>query len=146
MPEMTTNEFLALALSGGSLLVAVVSAWIAWKSAQTARRQLALVERKIGMVTDPATMTEILPVWYIERMGNDVWGFGLLLASGHILGVERIDGVSDDGQWMELTLLTQPGNPDSVNGAPILYAPAADRLNASVRVDQVQAAFELWTS
>lgn len=146
MTEMTANEFLALALSGGSLIVAAVSAWIAWRSAQTAGRQLALVERKIGMVTDPATMTEILPVWYIERMANDVWGFGLLLASGHILGVERIDGVSDDGQWMELTLLAQPGNPDSVNGVPIFYAPAADRLNASVRVDQVQAAFELWTS
>jgi hypothetical protein len=91
-------------------------------------------------------MTEILPVWYIDRMANDVWGFGILLASGDILGVETINGVSDDGQWMEVTLLAAPGEPESVNGVTITHAPVEDRRKASVRVDQVQAAFELWTS
>lgn len=143
---MTGNEITTLAIAGASLIVAIVSARIAWAATDTARKQLALVERKIGMVSDPARMTEILPVWYIDRMANDVWGFGILLASGDILGVETINGVSDDGQWMEVTLLAAPGEPESINGVTITYAPVEDRRKASVRVDQVQAAFELWTS
>lgn len=143
---MTGNEITTLAIAGASLIVAIVSARIAWVATDTARKQLALVERKIGMVSDPARMTEILPVWYIDRMANDIWGFGVLLASGDILGIETINGVSDDGQWMEVTLLAAPGEPESVNGVMITYAPVEDRRKASVRVDQVQAAFELWTS
>ena len=143
---MTTNEIITLVIAAGSLLVAAASARFSWQSAQVSKRQLALVERKIGMVDDPAKMTEILPVWYVERMSNDFWGFGLLLASGDILAIERINGVSDDHQWMEVTLLERDGNPETVDGQAILYAALKDRRNASVRIDQVQAAFELWTS
>ncbi|WP_010161901.1 hypothetical protein [Sphingomonas sp. PAMC 26617] len=143
---MTGNEIVTLAIAGASLIVAIVSGRIAWVATETSRKQLALVQRKIGMVSDPARMTEILPVWYIDRMANDVWGFGLLIASGDILGVETINGVSDDGQWMEVTLLAAPAEPESMNGVAITYAPVEDRRKASVRVDQVQAAFELWTS
>lgn len=143
---MTTNEILTLIIAAGSMVVAVVSAVISGQAAKTASRQLALVERKIGMVTEPNKMTEVLPVWYIERMSTDLWGFGLLLSSGDVLGIEQISGVSDDGQWLEVELLDGSAGPAEVNGIPILYAVAADRTQASVRVDQVQAAFELWTS
>lgn len=91
-------------------------------------------------------MTEILPVWYIDRMGQDNWGFGLLLASGELLAIERIMGVSDDGQWLEVELLDGSSGPEEVSGHPVLYAGLKDRPHGSVRVDQVQAAFELWTS
>lgn len=143
---MTDTEVATLVIAAGSLVVSIVSAWVAWHAADTARRQLKLVERKIGMVTDPAKMTEILPVWYIDRMSQDYWGFGLLLASGDILAIERIDGVSDDHQWMEVTLLEKNGGPEEIDGSPILYAALPDRKSASVRVDRVQAAFEIWTS
>lgn len=143
---MTTNEVIALVIATASLLVAVASARFAWQSAAVSKRQLALVERKIGMVDDPAKMTEILPVWYVERMSTDYWGFGVLLSSGDILAIERINGVSDDHQWMEVTLLERNGNPETVDGQVILYAALKDRRKASVRIDQVQAAFELWTS
>lgn len=143
---MTDTEVATLVIAAGSLVVSVISAWVAWHAADTARRQLKLVERKIGMVTDPAKMTEVLPVWYIERMSTDYWAFGLLLASGDILAIERINGVSDDHQWMEVTLLERDGNPETVDGQAILYAALPDRRRGSVRVDQVQAAFELWTS
>jgi hypothetical protein len=105
-----------------------------------------LIERKIGMVTDPAKMTEILPVWYVERMGQDSWGFGLLLASGELLAIERIMGVSDDGQWLEVELLDGSSGPKDVSGIPVTYAGLPDHTHGSVRGDQVQAAFELWTS
>jgi len=143
---MTTAETITIIIAVASLVFAGISVWIAWKSVVAAREQLALVQRKIGMVSDPSKMTEILPIWYIERMSQDTWGFGLLLASGDLLAIERIDGVSDDHNWMEVTLLAKSGGPEEVDGHPVLYAGLKDRHRASVRVDQVQAAFELWTS
>lgn len=143
---MTANEVLTLVIASASLLVAGASAIFAKQSADASKRQLTLIERKIGMVTDPAKMTEILPVWYVERMGHDNWGFGLLLASGELLGIERIIGVSDDGMWLEVELLDGSSGPKDISGIPVTYAGLPDRTNGSVRVDQVEAAFELWTS
>ena len=122
------------------------SAKSAARSADVAEKQLALVERKIGMVTDPAKMTEVLPVWYIDRMAHDDWGFGLLLRSGSILAIARIVGVSDDRQWLEISMLLKDGRPDEIHGHRVLYRAVEDRETASVRVDQVQAAFEIETS
>jgi hypothetical protein len=148
-----TGDQMAIALGVFSLLVAIVAATAAMnsasaasRSATTAEEQLALVTRKIGMVTEPQKMTEVLPVWYIDRMANDNWGFGLLLNFGSILAIERIEGVSDDGQWLEVSLLAQDGRPDQFNGHKVLYRIAGDRSSASVRVDQIQAAFEIETS
>ncbi|QEH78075.1 hypothetical protein EIK56_07840 [Sphingomonas sp. C8-2] len=143
---MSKAEAVSIIIAVVSLFIAGISAWISWKSVQTAREQLALVQRKIGMVSEPSKMTEILPVWYIDRMAQDTWGFGLLLTSGDILAIERINGVSDDHSWMEVTLLEPGDGPKDVDGQPVLYAALRDRRRASVRVDQVQAAFELWTS
>ena len=140
-------ELFSVSIGLISLVAAGISAYSAWKSAKTARKQLELVQRKIGMVTDPSKMTEVLPLWYIERMSNDIWGFGLLLKSGDILAIEHIDGVSDDHNWIEVTLLEKDMGPERIGARPGLYAAADDeRRAASVRVDQVQAAFEIWAS
>lgn len=120
---MTTNEVVTLVIATASLVVAGVSALFAKQSADTSRRQLALIERKVGMVTDPSKMTEVLPVWYVDRMGQD-----------------------NDRQWLELDLLDGSSGPKDVSGIPVTYAGLPDRKHGSVRVDQVQAAFELWTS
>ncbi|MBO6667897.1 hypothetical protein [Parvibaculum sp.] len=143
---MNYTEMISIAIALGSLVVAGVSARSAWKSVGTANEQLAFVKRKIGMVSEPSQMTEVLPVWYISRMSQDTWGFGLLLASGDILAIQCIDGVSDDGNWMEVTLLEPGEGPKEIDGRPVLYAGLKDRCRGSVRVDQVQAAFELLTS
>jgi len=143
---MTPTELFTLSIAAGSLLVAAVSAWFAWESAKVSKRQLELVERKIGMVTDPSKMTEILPVWYVERMGQDDWGFGLLLTSGDLLAIGGIRGVSDDRQWLEVSLLDGSVGPEEVSGIPVTYAALPDRTRGSVQVSSVQAAFELWTS
>nr|WP_317894185.1 hypothetical protein [uncultured Sphingomonas sp.] len=136
---MTTNEIVTVAIAGASLLVSGASAFFTWQQVQAVRR-------KIGMVTDPSRMTEIMPVWYVDRMAHDQWGFGLLLASGDILAIGRILGVSDNRQWMEVDLLDQNDGPEAINGVPVIYAPHASRTRSSVRIDQVQAAFELWDS
>jgi hypothetical protein len=78
-------------------------------------------------------------------MGRDDWGFGLLLTSSEILAVARIEAISSDGQWMEVTMLEKGQGPQEINDVPVLYAPT-DRLKASVRIANVEAAFELWNS
>ncbi|QPB24443.1 hypothetical protein [Rhizobium sp. 007] len=113
--------------------------------ASLAERQLADLQKKIGMVTDPEKMFEILPIWYIERMGRDDWGFGLLLTSSEIMAVARIEAISSERQWMEVTMLEKGQGPVDINDISLLYAPT-DRLKASVRIANVEAAFELWTS
>jgi hypothetical protein len=143
---MSKNEALTLLVAAASLIVAIVSAVFAGQSVRTSKRQLALIERKIGMVTDPTKMTELMPIWYVNRMSQDYWGFGLLLASGELLGIERIIGVSDDRQWLEVELLDGSVGPKELGGLPITYTALPDRTRGSVRVDLVQAAFELWTS
>lgn len=148
-----TGDQVAIALSVLSLFVAIVaaaaamnSASAAKRSADTAQKQFDFITRKIGMVTAPEKMTEILPVWYIGRMANDEWGFGLLLNSGCVLAIERIVGVSDDGQWLEVSLLSQDGRSAELNGRVVLYRIEEDRPSASVRVDQIEAAFEIQSS
>lgn len=63
-----------------------------------------------------------------------------------MLAIERITGVSDDRQWLEVELLDGSSGPKDVSGIPVIYAGLPDRTHGSVRVDQVQAAFELWSS
>jgi hypothetical protein len=147
-PEQWTVAIAVVALFVAivAAAAAVNSANQATRSAEVAERQLALVERKIGMVTDPGKMTEILPIWYIHRMATDDWGFGLLMRSGSILAIRRIEGVSDDGQWLKVSLSLKDGEPDAIHGHQVLYRAVDDRDTASVRVDQVQAAFETRTS
>jgi len=126
-------------------LAAVGSAIWAYSSASVAKQQLRLLTRKIGMVSEPEKMTEILPLWYIERMSRDHWCFGLLLSSGYILAINQITGISDDKMWMEVHLAAIGDGPDEIFGIRVLYAPT-DRESASVRIDQIQSAFELVTS
>lgn len=144
---------MTIALGVFSLLVAIIAAAAAMNSASAAKRsaitaaeQFEFITRKIGMVTEPEKMTEVLPVWYIDRMAKDEWGFGLLLNSGHILAIERIEGVSNDGQWLEVSLLPQDGRVNQLNGHAVLYRIEKDRPSASVRVNQIQAAFEIQSS
>ena len=136
----------ALLVSFAAVIAAFESANASGRSATAAEHQLELVQRKIGMVTDPAKMTEILPVWYVGRMAQDYWGFGLLLRSGSILAIQQITGVSDDRQWLEVDLLEEDAKRPTIQGHPVLYRATTDRGSASVRVDQIQAAFEIWTS
>jgi len=144
-----------------TVYVAIVAAFVSFSAAiasyrqahsaqiqaNLAEKQLEILERKIGMVTDPAKMTEVLPIWYVGRMGRDDWGFGLLLTSGVILAISRIRGISDDKEWMEVSLLEKEDrSPPQYHGQPVLYAPNRERLKSSVKISSVQAAFDLWSS
>lgn len=124
---------------------AEVQAEAARVQADLAETQLQLLRERVAMVSGPLEMMEILPAWYISRMGGDYWGFGLLLKSSDILAISRIDAISTDGRWIEVTLLEAGEGPAEIDGTPVMYAPT-DRLSASVQIDAIQAAFELRTS
>lgn len=113
--------------------------------AALAEKQLAELQKKIGMVTKPEMMFEVLPTWYVKRMSTDEWGFGLLLTSSDVLAITRIEGISTDGKWLEVSMMERGSGPQTVNGVEVVYAPT-DRLRASVRIDTIAAAFEIWTS
>jgi hypothetical protein len=133
-------------ISAIAALGAVAAAGWAWWSAYIAQQQLNLLKKNVAMITDPDAMGKILPVWYVRRMSTDFWGFGLLLTSGNILAIARIEGLSSDKAWIEVSLKPkQDGLPNELFGTPVIYAPT-DRLTASVRIDQISAAFEIETS
>ena len=62
---------------------------------------------------------------------------------GGILVISRIMGVSDDGQWMEVELLSSEDfTYDEYIGKKLVRS-LPNRESASDRIEQVQAAFEL---
>ena len=139
---LTADQTISVASASAAVIAALLAGW----SAYIAHKQLGLLMKNISMITDPAIMQQVLPVWYVRRMSEDSWGFGLLLTSGDILAIERIKGLSSDKAWIEVVLKPKHDDlPAEMFGTPIIYAPT-DRLSASVRVEQISAAFEIETS
>lgn len=138
---MTTQDWISL----GSLLTASLSVVIAAGSLWFTHKQWAKVRAKIGMIQDWETASEVLPAWYTARMMTDYWVFGLLMTNGKVLVVNRIVGLTDDGNWMDIELETDEHNslPDRYD---YVFAVADDRTRASIQVKAVVAAFELVTS
>ena len=46
------------------------------------------------------------PSWFVNRMRNDTWWFGLLTNAGDMIAIQRIEDISEDGKWLKVTLLT----------------------------------------
>lgn len=124
-----------IAAIGG--LAGVVSAFVAWV-------QWRKVNRKIGMLSDVSKAAEVLPAWYTTRMMTDHWLFGLLTTDGRTLAITKIKAVSDDGVWMDVELATRDdfGEHGEQLGT-VVYAVAADRIDASIRIASIVAAVEL---
>jgi hypothetical protein len=50
----------------------------------------------------------LLPAWFVRRMMDDVWSFGLLLITGEVLHVSQIDNVvqaQDGSVWIDALML-----------------------------------------
>jgi len=99
------------------------------------------------MITDSGRAAEILPAWYTTRMMTDHWLFGLVTADNRVLVITSITSVSDDGKWMDVRLAlkgewTMPDEDDS----KYVFAKYKDRLEASVQIAHIIAAYELASS
>ena len=88
---------------------------------------------------------KILPAWFIPRMMDDVWYFGILLITGQVLAAQHIDSVSQavNGDiWIDITLCDDVPLSDSFGNIRVTLAPTS-RLTASVNVSHIVTVVEL---
>ena len=95
---------------------------------------------------------KLLPAWFVQRMMTDEWTFGLLLATGQVLVINRIASVhqaADGSIWLDVEMREKREDswlepelgkmPSNLN---YLLAPT-ERNDASINAAHVVAAFEL---
>lgn len=122
--------------------ISVVSALVAVGSLVFTVLQWRKVNAKVAMISDSGLAAEVLPAWYIRRMMDDYWFFGLKTMDGQLIGIRKIRAVSDDGKWMDVELLTGDELPVSPPGFT-LVAVGDDRRAASIRIDSIVSAHDL---
>lgn len=105
------------------------------------------VNRKIAMESDWTRAAEILPAWYTSRMMSDQWLFGLWTVSGQMIAITNIKSLSDNGEWMDVELAEVGDLPKPFSDNPdVIVAVARDRTRASIKISNIVAATDLWTS
>lgn len=129
------------------LIVGVLGGLAGLVSSYISIREWRKVNRKVAMLEDAGTAFEVVPTWYTSRMMQDHWLFALHMSSGHLVAINRIKAVSSDGNWMDVELATD----DEIEHVdekyrPIVVAVSDDRRSASVKISEIQAAFDLQTS
>jgi sugar lactone lactonase YvrE len=89
----------------------------------------------------------LLPCWFIPRMMDDQWRFGLLLTTGDVLLINCIDDVvraADGSLWIDATM----SEDDNSNGwlakvgCRVVISPTR-RTRVSLAAAQIVAAFEV---
>lgn len=116
-------------------------------SAYVSVQEWRKVNRKVAMLEDAGAAFEVVPTWYTSRMMQDQWLFALQMSNGNLIAINCINAVSSDGNWMDVTLATS----DEIEHVderyhPITVAVASDRRSASVKIAEIQTAFDLQSS
>lgn len=91
-----------------------------------------------------AAASELLPAWFIGRMMDDRWRFGLMLNTGITLGVSHITNVTSDAAgnvWLDCEMLSD--DPEQTASIKLLTAPCPERRHVSVNTAHIVAAFEI---
>jgi hypothetical protein len=97
---------------------------------------------------DIESAKKLLPAWFTERMMSDTWPFGLLLTTGHILCISRIEAVhqaADETIWLDVDMIEDMPSKTVLQQMPKmewLLSPTS-RKRASVQASQIIAAMEL---
>jgi hypothetical protein len=87
----------------------------------------------------------LLPAWFIVRMMQDAWVFGLMLTNGQIIMISSIEEVrqaKDSSIWIDVTL-RQHKEALTVPAIPNLFGAPTARLKASINAGNIAMAFEL---
>lgn len=98
------------------------------------------VEQTIEQTIEQAEA--LLPAWFVRRMMNDTWSFGLCLADGSILAISTILNVTRDATgalWLDVEMQLDEQMHYSIAGR----AAPTTRTTASVAVAHVMFAMEL---
>ena len=129
---------LPIILSIIAVLTGLASLWFTQKQWQK-------IGKKIGMISNAAAASEVVPAWYTERMMRDFWSFGLVTSTGKTIAISNIDAISDDGKWMDVQLLTSD-EVQAHKGVDYITAIADDRRSASIQIEKIVMAYEIVTS
>lgn len=127
------------------MVIAVIGALTGLGSLWFTERQWRKINKKIAMLTDANAASEVLPAWYTKRMMRDQWYFGLQTSDGNVIAISRIRSISDDGQWMDVELLTKD-EVQEFDGRTYIVAVADDRREASIKINNIVAAYDIVTS
>ncbi|ADE15880.1 hypothetical protein Nhal_2815 [Nitrosococcus halophilus Nc 4] len=111
---------------------------------------MSLDEDNVTRATEVAKAEELLPAWFIERMMNDTWFFGVLLDTGQMLGIEHINKVrqaANGDVWIDVEMLEHRQFrveylPDSWKGVKLLCSPTS-RTDTSINTRHIVAVFDL---
>ena len=103
-------------------------------------------KHEIGTFAHMEESARLLPTWFVPRMMDDVWSFGLLTNAGIILAVACIQDVRQaaDGQiWLDAQL-DSSSDTDALakDGFKVLTAPTS-RTSVSINAAHILAAFEI---
>jgi len=85
----------------------------------------------------------LLPTWFVPRMMEDVWQFGLLMSDGTVICIETILDVAqavDNSIWIHVRL--SGVEPFGIEKYPKLFKSPTSRDDASINVCHIMAAFE----
>jgi len=88
----------------------------------------------------------LLPAWFVPRMMGEEWVYGLMMASGNVIAVERIDAVrraADGALWLDVILAPADDYWGGNNYDPSVFGAPSSRRRASINAAHVAAAFEL---
>ena len=97
---------------------------------------------------------DLLPAWFTARMMDDVWGFGLLMDNGILIGIQAIEDIvqaADGSLWLNVRLMRKEDdifpNEHLWTGKFITnFTANEDREMATINASKVVAAFEIWDS
>jgi hypothetical protein len=87
--------------------------------------------------------SQLLPAWFIPRMMEDVWSFGLLMSEGTLISIDTILDVhqaADGSIWLDVRL--SEGIPFTIEKYPKLLKSPTSRTDASINARYTMAAFE----
>jgi|TARA_R110000744_G_C19284596_1_gene553965 hypothetical protein len=148
-------DWVIIVFSGLALIVSFWASYQTWSNNKTSQEQHKVTEEinqkqfeKIKEDSLKAQHLALNPSWFAGRMGKDHWWFGLLTVNNQIIAIKTINSISDDGEWLEVILLTDDEVPENLKKSDLKFvcAVADDRRTASVRVASVAMAFELVSS
>ena len=96
--------------------------------------------------SDDYMTQEIIPSWFMLRMCSDEWFFGLMLTSGNVLGISKINNLSlaNDGTvWIDAEMLESTTLSEDVSSKFNVITSPTSRTDVLINSNHVVMAFEL---
>ena len=141
------SPYVALGLSALALVISALTALLSWQAHKRDHKLNKEQFRTIKEDTEKVNFLAINPSWFAEVMKKQESWWGLVTHTGHIIPIKKINVVSDDGKWLEVTLLTGDELTNNVLDYPkdVRYvALDENRATASVQTAHITMAYEIW--